>query len=51
MSITYFYSLNNVDADKRSSITMMQSIHMRFGNIFNGIGCFRRHILIAAQTR
>ena len=40
MSINYFYSLNNVDADKSSSSTMMQSIHMRFGNIFNGIGCF-----------
>ena len=41
MSGNYFYSLNNVDADKRSSIAMMQSIHMRFGNIFNGIGCFK----------
>ena len=40
ISINYFYSLNNVDADKRSSITMRQSIHMRFGDIFNGIGCF-----------
>ena len=40
MSINYFYSLNNVDADKRSSSAMMQTIHMRFGNIFNGIGCF-----------
>ena len=40
MSINYFYSLNNVDADKRSSSTMMQNIHMRFGDIFNGIGCF-----------
>ena len=33
VSINYFYSLSNVDADKRSSITMMQSMHMRFGNI------------------
>ena len=41
MSINYFYSSNNVDADKRSSSTMMQSIHMRFGDIFNGIGCFK----------
>ena len=40
MSINYFYSSNNVDADKRSSITMMQGIHMRFGNVFNGIGSF-----------
>ena len=41
MSINYFYSSNNVDADKRSSSNMMQSIHMRFGDIFNGIGCFK----------
>ena len=40
MSINYFYSSNNVDADKRSSITMTQSIHTRFGNVFNDIGCF-----------
>ena len=33
MSINYFYSSNNVDADKRSSSAMMQSIHTRFGNI------------------
>ena len=40
ISINYFHSLNNIDADRRSSITMMQSIHSRFGNVFNGIGCF-----------
>ena len=40
ISINYFYSSNNVDADKRSSITMMQIIHRRFDNVFNGIGCF-----------
>ena len=40
MSINYFYSLNNVDADKRSSSAMMQSVHMRFGNVFSGIECF-----------
>ena len=34
MSINYFYSSNNVDADKRSSIAMMQSIHTRFCNYF-----------------
>ena len=39
MSINYFYSSNNVDADKRSSNAMTQSIQMRFGNMFNGIGC------------
>ena len=41
MSINYFYSSNNVDADKRSSIAMMQGIHTRFGYVFNGIGCFK----------
>ena len=41
MSINYFCSSNNVDADNRSSIAMTQSIHMRFGNVFNGIGCFK----------
>ena len=41
MLIVYFYPLNNVDAGKRSSITMTQSIHMRFGDVSNGIGCFK----------
>ena len=40
ISINYFHSSNNIDADKRSSIAMMQKIHTRFGNVFNGIGCF-----------
>ena len=40
ITINYFHSSNNVDADKRSSIAMMQRIHTRFGNVFNGIGCF-----------
>ena len=40
VTINYFHSLNNVDADKRSSITMMQRIHTRFGNFFNGIESF-----------
>ena len=40
ISINYFHSLNNIDADKRSSIAMTQSMHSRFGDIFNGIGCF-----------
>ena len=51
MSINYFCSSNNVDADKRSSIAMMQSIHTRFGNIFQWHRVLQRHILIAAQTR
>ena len=40
ITINYFHSSNNVDADKRSSITMMQRIHTRFGKVFNGIGYF-----------
>ena len=40
ISINFFHSSNNVDADKRSSIAMMQRIHTRFGDVFNGIGCF-----------
>ena len=40
-SINYFYSLNDIDADKRKSSTMMQKIHEKFGNVFNGIGCFK----------
>ena len=40
ISINYFHSSNNVDADKRSNIAMMQRIHTRFGDVFNGIGCF-----------
>ena len=41
VSINYFYSSNNVDVYKRSSSAIMQGIHMRFGNVFNGIGCFK----------
>ena len=41
MSINYFYSLNNVGAEKRSSSAMIQSIHTSIGNVFNGIGCFK----------
>ena len=40
ISIYYVHSLNNIDADQRSSSAMVQDIHTRFGNIFNGIGCF-----------
>ena len=39
-SINYFFSSDNVDADKRKSSAMMQKIHDTFGNVFNGIGCF-----------
>ena len=39
-SINYFFSSDNVDADKRKSSAMMQKIHNTFGNVFNGIGYF-----------
>ena len=39
--INYFFSSNNTDANKRKSSKMMQKINNRFGNIFNGIGCFK----------
>ena len=39
-SINYFYSSNNIDADKRKGRTMMQKIHKTFGDIFKGIGYF-----------
>ena len=38
--INYFFSLNSTDADKRKSSKMTQKIHDRFGDVFNGIGCF-----------
>ena len=37
----YFYSSNNTDADKSQSNTMTERIHEMFGNVFNGIGCFK----------
>ena len=40
-SINYFYSSKNSDADKRKSSAMTQKIHDTFGNVFNGIGCFK----------
>ena len=40
-SINYFFSSDNVDADKRKNSAMMQKIYNTFGNIFNGIGCFK----------
>ena len=38
--INYFASSNNTDADKRKSIKMTQIISDKFGDVFNGIGCF-----------
>ena len=37
----YFLSSPNVEADKRKSIKLMQKIHNTFGDVFNGIGCFK----------
>ena len=42
-SINYFYSSNNIDADKRKSSAMMQKVHETFGNIFNGMGASKAH--------
>ena len=38
--VNYFTS-SNTDADKRRSIEMTQIIHDKFGDVFNGIGCFK----------
>ena len=40
-SINYFFSSADIDADKRKSSAMMQKIHDTFGNLCNGIGCFK----------
>ena len=40
-SINYFFSSSNVDADKGKSSDMTQKIHNMFGDVFNGIGCFK----------
>ena len=40
-TINYFTSSNNADADKRKSSEIMQIIHDKFGDVFNGIGCFK----------
>ena len=37
----YFLSSPNVEADKKKSIELMQKIHNTFGDVFNGIGCFK----------
>ena len=37
----YFLSLPNVEADKRKSIKLTRKIHNAFGDVFNGIGCFK----------
>ena len=37
----YFHSSPNAEADKRKSIKMTQEVHNTFGDVFNGIGCFK----------
>ena len=37
----YFLSSTNVEADKRKSTKLMQRVNNVFGNVFNGIGCFK----------
>ena len=39
--INYFYSSDNTVADKSKSSAMTQRIHETFGDVFNGIGCFK----------
>ena len=39
-TIIYFTSSSNTDAEQRKSSEMMQIIHDKFGDVFNGIGCF-----------
>ena len=40
-SINYFYSTENTEVDRRKSDVMTQNIHNTFGDVFNGIGCFK----------
>ena len=37
----YFYSSKDLEADKRWSDNMTQKIYNTYGNVFNGIGCFK----------
>ena len=47
--INYFLSSPNVQADKRKSIELTQSVHNIFDNVFNGIGCFKAHFLCSSS--
>ena len=40
-TINYFFLSSNVDAYKRKSRELIQEIHNTFGDVFNGIGCFK----------
>ena len=37
----YFFSSANEEAYKRKSIELMKEVHNTFGDVFNGIGCFK----------
>ena len=37
----YFYSSTNKEADKRKSIDLMKELNKTYGDVFNGIGCFK----------
>ena len=37
----YFFSSANEEVDKRKGIELMKEVHNAFGDIFNGIGCFK----------
>ena len=39
--INYFYSSKDPEADKRQSHDMTQKIYNTYGDVFNGIGCFK----------
>ena len=47
--INYFYSSNNTVTDKSKSSAMIQRIHETFGDVFNGIGCFKAHFLYSSS--
>ena len=38
--VNYFFSSSSITADKKQSGEMTQKTDDRFGNVFNGIGCF-----------
>ena len=39
--INYFYSSNKIDGDESKSKAMTQRMHEEYGEVFNGIGCFK----------
>ena len=50
-SVNYFFSSSTIMANKKQSSEMTQKIHNRFGNVFNGIGCFEGTICIRAEAK